>query len=32
MRNKIKSVQEAGYESTLIHHPADITEEEVLHY
>ena len=31
IRNKIKSCAEAGYESTLIHHPADITEEEVLH-
>ncbi len=31
IRNKIKSCAEAGYESTLIHHPADITEVNLLH-
>ncbi len=30
IRNKIKSCAEAGYESTLIHHPASITQEALL--
>lgn len=31
VRNKVKSCEEAGYRSTLIHHPADITQDALLH-
>jgi methylenetetrahydrofolate dehydrogenase (NADP+) / methenyltetrahydrofolate cyclohydrolase len=30
IRNKIRSCAEAGYESSLLHHPADTTEEKLL--
>ncbi|MDX1410094.1 MAG: bifunctional 5,10-methylenetetrahydrofolate dehydrogenase/5,10-methenyltetrahydrofolate cyclohydrolase [Saprospiraceae bacterium] len=30
MRNKVRSCEEVGFKSTLVHHDADITQEELL--